>query len=55
MTDPENSVPSSIPSATEEWGVYPGSSDVLKLLDSNFTSGVASKDPTLVMFYAPCK
>lgn len=53
MTDPENSVPSSIPSATEEWGVYPGSSDVLKLLDSNFTSGVASKDPTLVMFYAP--
>lgn len=53
MADPENLAPSAIPSEMEEWGAYPGSSDVLKLLDSNFTSGVASKDPTLVMFYAP--
>lgn len=53
LADPENSAPSAIPTETEEWGIYPGSSDVLKLLDSNFTSGVASKDPTLIMFYAP--
>lgn len=56
MLDPEN------PSANtpdipekDDWGNFPKASNVLHLTDENFAASVSSKDPTLVMFYAPCE
>lgn len=56
MSDPENpSSPDLLASTKEDWGNYPGSHDLLKLTDDNFFESISDMNPTLVMFYAPCK
>lgn len=54
MSDPENLASASLEPEVEDWGNFPGAGEIIKLNDNNFTSGISSKDPTLVMFYAPC-
>lgn len=54
MSDPDNPATASHEAETEDWGSYAGAADVVKLSDTNFSPSIAAKDPTLVMFYAPC-
>ncbi|GLV40971.1 uncharacterized protein CBL_04495 [Carabus blaptoides fortunei] len=53
MSDPDNPATASHEPEAEDWGAYPGAADVVKLSDAIFGSSIATKDPTLVMFYAP--
>lgn len=41
--------------ASDSWGTFPGSEDVIQLNDNNFEKIISSKQNTLVMFHAPCK